>query len=76
MENEKIIISGAPVDPDNSDRDFLKVTETSYGAYNLLIFDKNGNNKFNIKGAPKRIINLVLAIMEIWSEDKCYEEVE
>lgn len=73
MENEKLIISGTPIDVD---RDFLKVTETSYGAYNLLIHDKNGKTKFNIKGEPKRILKLVLAIMEIWSEDKCYEEVE
>ena len=35
MENEKIIINGAPIDKDNTNRDFLKVTETSYGSYRL-----------------------------------------
>lgn len=76
MENERLIISGEPVDSDNSNRDFLKVTETSYGAYRLSLLDKNGKSKFSIQGEPKRIIKLLLALMEIWIEDKCYEGLE
>lgn len=76
MDNEKIIISGAPVDPDNSDRDFVQVTETKYGSYRLSLLDKNGKSKFSIQGDPKRIIKLLLALMEIWIEDKCYEGLE
>ena len=73
MDNEKIIISGEPID---SDRDFVQVTETKYGSYRLSLLDKNGKSKFSIQGDPKRIIKLLLALMEIWIEDKCYEGLE
>ena len=74
MKIENLIISGAPIDPDNTDRDFLQVRETSYGEYILLIYDKIGNTKFKIEGAPKLILKLVLDMMEIWSDDKYYNK--
>lgn len=73
MDNEKLVISGTPID---SDRDFVQVTETKYGSYRLSLLDKNGKSKFSIQGDPKRTIKLLLALMEIWIEDKCYEGLE